>query len=40
MADITQEFTVNASPERVFQSFATPAGLDSWWTKASSSLLV
>lgn len=36
MADIIHEFTVKAPPERVFQSFATPAGLDTWWTKSSS----
>lgn len=36
MADIIHEFTVKAPPERVFQAFATPKGLDSWWTKASS----
>ena len=33
MADIIHEFSVKAAPERVFQSFATPAGLDTWWTK-------
>jgi len=36
MADIIHEFTVKGPPERVFQSFSTPAGLDSWWTKESS----
>jgi len=32
MADIIHEFTVKAPRERVFQAFATPEGLDSWWT--------
>jgi uncharacterized protein YndB with AHSA1/START domain len=36
MTDIIHEFTIKAPPERVFQSFATPAGLDKWWTKTSS----
>ncbi|HXW54754.1 MAG TPA: SRPBCC domain-containing protein [Candidatus Cybelea sp.] len=36
MADILQEFTVKASPERVFDMFATPDGLDRWWTQSSS----
>lgn len=36
MADIIHEFTVKAQPERVFESFATPAGLDKWWTKTSN----
>jgi uncharacterized protein YndB with AHSA1/START domain len=36
MADIIHEFTVKSPPERVFQAFATPAGLDTWWTKSSS----
>jgi uncharacterized protein YndB with AHSA1/START domain len=36
MADIIHEFTVKALPERVFQSFATPSGLEKWWTKESS----
>ena len=35
VADILQEFTVKASPERVFEMFASPAGLDRWWTKSS-----
>ena len=33
MADIVHEFMVKASLQRVFHSFATPAGLDTWWTK-------
>jgi uncharacterized protein YndB with AHSA1/START domain len=36
MADIVQEFFVKASPAQVFEMFATPAGLDRWWTKSSS----
>jgi uncharacterized protein YndB with AHSA1/START domain len=36
MADIIHEFTVKAPPERVFPSFATPAGMEKWWTKTSS----
>jgi uncharacterized protein YndB with AHSA1/START domain len=35
VADIVHEFTVKAQPERVFQLFATPEGMDKWWTKAS-----
>ena len=35
MADIVHEFTVKAQPERVFQLFATPEGMDKWWTKAA-----
>ena len=35
MADIVHEFTVKATPERVFALFATPAGMEKWWTKAS-----
>ena len=34
MADIIQEFFVKASPDRVFDMFATPSGLDQWWTKS------
>lgn len=36
MADIVQEFTVKAGPERVFQTMATPQGLAEWWTKTSA----
>jgi uncharacterized protein YndB with AHSA1/START domain len=35
VADIVHEFTVKAQPERVFQLFATPEGMEKWWTKAS-----
>ncbi len=35
MADIVHEFTVKAEPERVFAMFATPEGMEKWWTKAS-----
>jgi hypothetical protein len=34
MADIIHELTVKAQPDRVFQSFATPSGLETWWTKS------
>lgn len=36
MADIYHELTIEAAPERVFEAFATPAGLNRWWTKDSS----
>ena len=36
MPDIIQEFSVKAPPDRVFQAFATPGGLEKWWTKESS----
>lgn len=36
MADIFHYFIINAPVERVFQSFTTSKGLDSWWTKKSS----
>jgi len=36
MADIVHEFFVKAPQERVFEMFATPKGLDAWWTKASA----
>jgi uncharacterized protein YndB with AHSA1/START domain len=36
MADIVQEFIINASPDRVFEAMATPSGLDRWWTKSAS----
>lgn len=36
MADIIHEFTVKAPPARVFEMFATPAGLEKWWTKTSN----
>jgi uncharacterized protein YndB with AHSA1/START domain len=35
VADIVHEFTIKAQPERVFQLFATPEGMDKWWTKAA-----
>jgi len=35
MADILQEFPVNAPVDRVFQAVSTPDGLDRWWTKRS-----
>lgn len=36
MADILQDFPVNAPRHRVFQAVSTPAGLDAWWTERSS----
>ena len=36
MADILQDFPVNAPVERVFETVATPEGLDAWWTKRSA----
>lgn len=36
MAEILHDFPVNAPPSRVFEMFATPAGLDRWWTLSSS----
>jgi uncharacterized protein YndB with AHSA1/START domain len=35
MADILQDFPINADLARVFQAVTTPQGLDSWWTKRS-----
>ena len=32
MPDILHDFPVNAPIERVYDAFATPAGLDAWWT--------
>jgi len=36
MPDIIQEFAIKAPRHSVFQAVSTPAGLDTWWTKASS----
>ncbi len=36
MADIIHEFSIKAPQQAVFEMFATPAGLDRWWTKESS----
>jgi uncharacterized protein YndB with AHSA1/START domain len=36
MANIFHQFQIKASKQQVFQAIATPAGLDSWWTKRSS----
>jgi uncharacterized protein YndB with AHSA1/START domain len=36
MADIIHEFNVKARPELVFPLFASPNGLEKWWTKSSS----
>ena len=32
MPDILHDFPVNAPRERVFDAFATPEGLNAWWT--------
>ena len=32
MAKILHDFPVNVPPARVFEAFATPNGLDAWWT--------
>ena len=36
MADILYDFSINASPDRVFRAVSTPEGLDRWWTRRSS----
>jgi uncharacterized protein YndB with AHSA1/START domain len=36
MPEIIHEFSVKVQPERVFQLFATPNGLEKWWTKSST----
>lgn len=36
MADIVQQFAIEASCPQVFQAVSTPTGLDTWWTKRSS----
>ena len=36
MPDIFHDFPIKTSPERVFEAFTTPAGLDQWWTKRSA----
>jgi uncharacterized protein YndB with AHSA1/START domain len=36
MPEIIHEFSVKVQPEWVFQLFATPNGLEKWWTKSST----
>ena len=36
MADILHDLTIEAPPDRVFDCFTTPGGLDVWWTKTSA----
>src|SRR4030095_16294403 len=36
MADILQDFPINAPPDRVFKAVSDPAMLDQWWTLQSS----
>jgi len=33
---VIHEFTVNAQPQRVFEEFATPSGMEKCWTKQST----
>ena len=35
MADILQDFPIDASPARVFQAISDPALIDQWWTLRS-----
>lgn len=35
MPDVLLQLKVDAEPSRVFDAFATPAGLDAWWTARS-----
>ena len=35
MPEIIHEFSIRAPQEAVFQMFATPVGLEKWWTKES-----
>lgn len=36
MADILQDFPVDARPHRVFEAVSTPDGLNNWWTLTSA----
>ena len=36
MADILQDFPIQAAPARVFAGVTEPAHLDQWWTLRSS----
>jgi uncharacterized protein YndB with AHSA1/START domain len=36
MPDIFQDFPIKAPPPRVFSGFATPQGLDEWWTQRAA----
>jgi uncharacterized protein YndB with AHSA1/START domain len=36
MADVIHQFSIRAPQQAVFDMFATPQGLDKWWTKESS----
>lgn len=36
MADILQDFSIDAPADRVHDAVSTPGGLDRWWTKRSS----
>ena len=36
MAEILHDFPIKVSPVRVFEAFATPAGLERWWTLRSA----
>jgi uncharacterized protein YndB with AHSA1/START domain len=36
MADILQDFPIQAAPQRVFEAVSSPALLDQWWTLRST----
>lgn len=36
MPDILHKFQIKASPEKVFDTFCSPEGLNSWWTLRAS----
>jgi uncharacterized protein YndB with AHSA1/START domain len=36
MANILHEFTIKATPSRIFECMTAPPGLDQWWTHYSS----
>ncbi|MEQ1585880.1 MAG: SRPBCC domain-containing protein [Cyclobacteriaceae bacterium] len=36
MFDIYHNFIVKSTPQKVFEAFCSPAGLDSWWTLRSA----
>jgi uncharacterized protein YndB with AHSA1/START domain len=35
MADIYHNFTINATPGKIFEAISRSKGLDNWWTKSS-----
>jgi uncharacterized protein YndB with AHSA1/START domain len=36
VADIYHDFTIKSPPSRVFETMATPEGLDRWWTRTAA----